>query len=80
MPQIDVENPVNGYSGLYSHIGNTKLGREVSVINREAGATCPGESDFCTGCYAKRGVFTQYNIQAKYRIHLDTLRGLKSRR
>ncbi len=64
--QIDVTSPINGYSGLYSHIGNDKLGKGVSVINREAGATCPGESKFCDGCYAKRGVFQIYSIQAKY--------------
>jgi len=58
--------PINGYSGLYSHVGNEKLGKGVSVINREAGATCPGKSDFCKGCYAKKGAFARYSIQTKY--------------
>jgi hypothetical protein len=57
---------INGYSGLYSHVGNDKLGKKVSVINREAGATCPGESEFCLGCYAKHGAFLMYGIQKKY--------------
>lgn len=63
---VDVQNPINGYSGLYSHKGNQKLGKQVSVINREAGATCPGETKFCRGCYAKKGVFAMYSIQKKY--------------
>lgn len=54
------------YSGQYSHNGNTKLGRQVSVINREAGATCPGESEFCKHCYALKGMFVRFGIQAKY--------------
>jgi len=59
--------PINGYSGTYAHRGNDKLGHQVSTINREAGATCPGESEFCKGCYAKKGVFAMYDIQSKYR-------------
>jgi hypothetical protein len=58
--------PINGYSGLYSHVGNDKLGKGVSVINREAGETCPGKSKFCIACYAMKGMFKMYNIQAKY--------------
>lgn len=64
---LDVLSPINGYSGLYNHNGNKKLGKQISVINREAGATCPGESAFCDGCYAKHGFFVMYDIQAKYR-------------
>jgi|TARA_R110000765_G_scaffold81015_1_gene158611 hypothetical protein len=59
--------PINGYSGLYGHNGNKKLGKQISVINREAGATCPGESEFCIGCYAKHGFFAMYGIQLQYR-------------
>lgn len=64
---VDTENPLNGYSGLYSHYGNEKLGKQVSVINREAGATCPGETKFCVGCYATKGTYAIWNIQAKYK-------------
>lgn len=64
--QTNHNAPINGYSGLYSHNGNTKLGKQVSTINREAGATCPGESKFCEGCYAKHGSFIRFGIQAQY--------------
>ena len=43
------------FSGTYGHNGNDKLGKGVSTINREAGETCPGASEFCTDCYAKKG-------------------------
>ena len=35
------------FSGTYGHVGNDKVGKHVSIVNREAGATCPGESEFC---------------------------------
>ena len=54
------------FSGTYGHVGNEKGGKHVSIINREAGATCPGESEFCAGCYAKKGNFKRFNLQAKF--------------
>jgi hypothetical protein len=55
------------HAGQYGHNGNGKLGPHVSVINREAGVTCPGESPDCgIGCYAKVGHFKRFGIQVKY--------------
>ena len=54
------------FSGTYGHNGNDKVGKHVSIINRAAGATCPGESEFCAGCYAKKGNFKRFNLQAKF--------------
>ena len=54
------------FSGTYGHNGNDKVGKHVSIINREAGATCPGESELCAGCYAKKGNFKRFNLQAKF--------------
>lgn len=55
------------YSGTYSHNGNDKLGKAVSVINRPAGTTCPGASEWCSKfCYAKHGSYVRFGIQAEY--------------
>ena len=54
------------FSGTYGHNGNDKVGKHVSIINREAGETCPGASDFCVECYAKKGNFKRFNLQSKF--------------
>jgi len=54
------------FSGMYTNKGNSKLGK-IGVVNREAGTTCPGASTECsTFCYAKKGMFVRFGIQAKY--------------
>ena len=54
------------FSGTYGHNGNDKVGKGVSIVNREAGETCPGASDFCVECYAKKGNFKRFNLQSKF--------------
>ena len=54
------------FSGTYGHNGNDKLGKGVSTINREAGVTCPCKSDFCKDCYARKGNFQRFKLQAKF--------------
>ena len=54
------------FSGTYGHNGNDKLGKGVSTINREAGETCPGKSEFCIDCYAMKGNFKRFNLQSKF--------------
>ena len=54
------------FSGTYGHNGNPKVGRHVSVVNREAVETCPGASEWCIVCYALHGNFQRFNLQAKY--------------
>ena len=61
------------FAGMYNPNGNRKLGR-LGTVNREAGATCPGASSEClTFCYAKKGLFKTYGIQAKYAASVLTL-------
>jgi hypothetical protein len=54
------------FHGTYGHNGNPKVGKHVSTVNREAGETCPGASDFCVMCYAKHGNFKRFGLQAKF--------------
>ncbi len=56
----------SAFSGTYGHNGNGKLGKGVSTVNREAGVTCPGKSDFCVDCYAMKGNFQRFKLQAKF--------------
>jgi|TARA_Y100000310_G_scaffold266220_1_gene277646 hypothetical protein len=54
-------------TGLYSPTSKkTKLGR-VATVNRPAGTTCPGASEWCArDCYAKHGLFRTFGHQARY--------------
>ena len=54
------------FTGTYSRRGNPKVGTHVSIVNREAGATCPGASPWCEACYAMHGNFKRFNLQARY--------------
>jgi hypothetical protein len=69
------------FSGTYGHNGNDKVGKGVSIVNREAGTTCPGASELCEAiCYAKRGNFHRFGLQKKFAAGIlnlpNTLRDL----
>lgn len=54
-------------NGTYGNNGNLKLGKGVSLTNRQAGTTCPGASEWCAlNCYAKHGRYQQFGLQTKY--------------
>jgi hypothetical protein len=52
--------------GTYSRNGNGKVGKHVSIVNRQAGTTCPGKSPWCIHCYAEHGNFKRFGLQAKF--------------
>jgi hypothetical protein len=54
------------FNGTYGHNGNPKVGTGVSIVNREAGVTCPGASTWCVFCYAKHGNFQRFGLQNKF--------------
>jgi hypothetical protein len=61
-------------TGTFTKNGNAKLGKRVAVVNRPAGESCPGATEWCAAhCYAKRGNFQRFGLQRRYRESTLTL-------
>ena len=54
------------HKGICTKGTNKKLGKHVTSVQRAAGITCPGESEWCARCYAIKGFFVRYKLQTRY--------------
>lgn len=69
---LKLSNKSCKYRGLTLACSNRKLGKEIWNWSIPAIITCPGATAACkTACYAKRGHYTQPNVQRCYARNLS---------